>query len=164
MRTFSPRRTEQPKAIGGLTPRCRPDRRAERPSSSGSRSSQRSHLIAHAHRWSGHRDRVQHDRPHPGSSLFGRSGAARPTRVTLGGVVLGRTPNCPDRVQRLAYSHEWSSCGFRPGGSTEGSFYSYAPIRPPGLSEPPVEYEPNTFCPRRRQPERDGKGGRVFSY
>ncbi len=28
----------------------------------------------------------------------------------------GGVPNCPDRVQVLAYSHELSSCGFWPGG------------------------------------------------
>jgi hypothetical protein len=35
----------------------------------------------------------------------------------------------------LAYSHEVSSCGFWPGGSTEGSFYAYAYPEPPGFAE-----------------------------
>jgi Family of unknown function (DUF5996) len=38
----------------------------------------------------------------------------------------GGAPNCPDWVMEMAYSHEVSSCGFWPGGSSEGSFYSYA--------------------------------------
>ena len=45
----------------------------------------------------------------------------------------GGVPNCPDRVQELAYSHEVSSCGFWPGGSAEGSFYAYAYPQPPGF-------------------------------
>ena len=32
-----------------------------------------------------------------------------------------------------AYSHEVSSAGFWPGGSDEGTFYSYAYPEPPGL-------------------------------
>ena len=50
----------------------------------------------------------------------------------------GGVPNCPDWVQELAYSHELSSCGFWPGGSAEGSFYSYAYPEPPGFAEWPV--------------------------
>jgi hypothetical protein len=50
----------------------------------------------------------------------------------------GGVPNCPDRVQELAYSHEVSSCGFWPGGSSEGSFYSYAYPQPPGFAGWPV--------------------------
>ena len=38
----------------------------------------------------------------------------------------GGVPHCADWVQELAYSHQVSSCGFWPGGSAEGSFYSYA--------------------------------------
>lgn len=45
----------------------------------------------------------------------------------------GGVPNCPDRVQELAYSHEVSSCGFWPGGSAEGSFYAYAYPQPRGF-------------------------------
>lgn len=51
----------------------------------------------------------------------------------------GGVPNCADWVQVLAYSHEVSSAGFWPGGSDEGSFYSYAYPRPEGFSHWPVE-------------------------
>jgi Family of unknown function (DUF5996) len=51
-----------------------------------------------------------------------------------GGVV-----NCPDWVQQMAYSHEVSSCGYWPGGSEEGSFYSYAYPAPPGFDQQPVD-------------------------
>ena len=50
-------------------------------------------------------------------------------------------PNTPDRVQHLAYNQELSSCGFWPGGSPEGSFYSYAYPEPAGFADwrvPPV--------------------------
>ena len=47
----------------------------------------------------------------------------------------GGVPNCADWVQELAYSHEVSSCGFWPGGSAEGSFYSYAYPEPAGFSD-----------------------------
>ena len=50
----------------------------------------------------------------------------------------GGVPNCPDWVQELAYSHEVSSCGFWPGGSAEGSFYSYAYPQPAGFATWPV--------------------------
>jgi hypothetical protein len=51
-----------------------------------------------------------------------------------GGVV-----NCPDWVQQMAYSHEVSSCGYWPGGSDEGTFYSYAYPEPPGFGGRSVE-------------------------
>jgi hypothetical protein len=51
----------------------------------------------------------------------------------------GGVPNCADWVQELAYSHELSSCGFWPGGSTEGSFYAYAYPEPPGFADWKVE-------------------------
>ena len=51
----------------------------------------------------------------------------------------GGVPNCPDWVQQLAYSHELSSCGFWPGGSAEGSFYSYAYPQPVGFPAARVE-------------------------
>lgn len=51
----------------------------------------------------------------------------------------GGMPNCADWVMELAYSHEVSSCGFWPGGSAEGSFYSYAYPEPEGFSAWPVE-------------------------
>ena len=50
----------------------------------------------------------------------------------------GGVPNCPDRVQLLAYSHEVHSCGFWPGGSEEGSFYAYAYPQPDGFAEWPI--------------------------
>jgi len=50
----------------------------------------------------------------------------------------GGVPNCADWVQELAYSHEVSSCGFWPGGSAEGSFYSYAYPVPDGFAAWPV--------------------------
>jgi hypothetical protein len=50
----------------------------------------------------------------------------------------GGVPNCPDRVQQLAYSHELHSCGFWPGGSAEGSFYAYAYPQPDGFAEWPI--------------------------
>jgi hypothetical protein len=46
----------------------------------------------------------------------------------------GGVPHCADWVMELAYSHEVSSCGFWPGGSAEGSFYSYAYPQPDGFS------------------------------
>lgn len=47
----------------------------------------------------------------------------------------GGIPNTPDWVMRAAYSHEVSSCGFFPGGSDEGSFYSYAYPEPSGFAD-----------------------------
>jgi hypothetical protein len=51
----------------------------------------------------------------------------------------GGVPNCADWVQQMAYSHEVSSCGFWPGGSAEGTFYSYAYPAPDGFADWPVE-------------------------
>jgi hypothetical protein len=51
----------------------------------------------------------------------------------------GGVPNCPDWVQQMAYSHEVSSCGYWPGGSDEGTFYSYAYPEPPGFGTRAVE-------------------------
>lgn len=50
----------------------------------------------------------------------------------------GGVPNCPDWVQHMAYSHELSSCGFWPGGSAEGSFFSYAYPQPAGFADADV--------------------------
>lgn len=50
----------------------------------------------------------------------------------------GGVPNVADWVNQLAYSHEVSSCGFWPGGSEEGSFYSYAYPEPAGFAEWPI--------------------------
>jgi hypothetical protein len=46
-------------------------------------------------------------------------------------------PVIPDAVNREAYSHEVSSCGFWPGGGAidEPAFYSYAYPAPPGFAE-----------------------------
>ncbi|MBV9965035.1 MAG: hypothetical protein JO008_05015 [Alphaproteobacteria bacterium] len=49
-------------------------------------------------------------------------------------------PNIPDAVNREAYSHEVSSCGFWPGngGFGEPAFYSYAYPQPAGFADAPV--------------------------
>jgi hypothetical protein len=60
--------------------------------------------------------------------------SGRPAPKHRGGV-----PNCPDWVQQMAYSHEVSSCGFWPGGSGEGFFYSYAYPEPDGFGDWAVE-------------------------
>jgi Family of unknown function (DUF5996) len=50
----------------------------------------------------------------------------------------GGVPNCADWVMEMAYSHEVSSCGFWPGGTGEGAFYSYAYPEPEGFRDWPV--------------------------
>jgi hypothetical protein len=57
----------------------------------------------------------------------------------------GGVPNCANWVMELAYSHEVSSCGFWPGGSAEGSFYSYAYPEPEGFSSWPGLPEAATY-------------------
>jgi hypothetical protein len=42
----------------------------------------------------------------------------------------GGVPNCPDWVMAEAYNAELSSCGYWPGGASEGVFYSYAYPQP----------------------------------
>ena len=59
----------------------------------------------------------------------------------------GGVPNCPDWVMELAYSHEVSSCGFWPGGSEEGSFYSYAYPEPPGFAGAPLTLDAAHYDP-----------------
>jgi hypothetical protein len=59
--------------------------------------------------------------------------SGRPAPKHRGGV-----PNCADWVMEMAYSHEVSSCGFWPGGSSEGSFYSYSYPEPKGFAEWPL--------------------------
>ena len=59
----------------------------------------------------------------------------------------GGAPNCPDWVQELAYSHEVSSCGFWPGGSGEGSFYSYAYPEPEGFASWPARPDAASYDP-----------------
>jgi hypothetical protein len=53
-------------------------------------------------------------------------------------------PNIPDAVNREAYSHEVSSCGFWPGngGFGEAAFYSYAYPQPAGFADAPVRPTP----------------------
>ncbi len=53
----------------------------------------------------------------------------------------GGAPNCPDWVMLEAYSHAVSSCGFWPGGSDEGAFYSYAYPEPEGFRDRAVAPE-----------------------
>lgn len=50
----------------------------------------------------------------------------------------GGAPNCADWVMVEGYSHELSSCGFWPGGSSEGTFYAYAYPEPEGFARHPV--------------------------
>ncbi|GHJ37456.1 DUF5996 family protein [Streptomyces sp. TS71-3] len=50
----------------------------------------------------------------------------------------GGAPHLADWVMVEAYSHEVSSCGFWPGGSAEGSFYSYVYPEPAGFARHPV--------------------------
>ncbi|MGP4016501.1 DUF5996 family protein [Saccharopolyspora sp. 5N708] len=51
----------------------------------------------------------------------------------------GDAPNLGHWVMVEAYTHEVSSCGFWPGGSEEGTFYSYAYPEPPGYARHPVQ-------------------------
>jgi hypothetical protein len=50
-------------------------------------------------------------------------------------------PAIPDAVNREAYSHEVSSCGFWPGngGFGQAAFYSYAYPQPQGFGEAPIQ-------------------------
>jgi hypothetical protein len=50
-------------------------------------------------------------------------------------------PMIPDTVNREAYSHEVSSCGFWPGngGFGQAAFYSYAYPQPQGFGEAPIQ-------------------------
>ena len=50
----------------------------------------------------------------------------------------GGVPGCPDWVMREAYSDEVSSCGYWPGGASEGAFYSYTYPEPEGFRTAPV--------------------------
>jgi hypothetical protein len=59
--------------------------------------------------------------------------AGRPAPVHPGGI-----PNCPDRVMVEAYCEEVSSCGYWPGGASEGLFYTYAYPEPDGFRTAPV--------------------------
>jgi hypothetical protein len=50
----------------------------------------------------------------------------------------GGALNVGDWVMAEAYSRELSSCGFWPGGTKEGTFYSYAYPEPHGYAEHPI--------------------------
>src|SRR5205085_2626937 len=58
-------------------------------------------------------------------------------------------PTIPDRVNREAYSHEVSSCGFWPGngGFGQAAFYSYAYPQPAGFGEAAVTAAGATYNP-----------------
>jgi len=60
--------------------------------------------------------------------------SGRPAPAHPGGI-----PNCPDRVMVEAYSEEVSSCGYWPGGASEGIFYSYAYPGPDGFRTEPIQ-------------------------
>ena len=76
-------------------------------------------------------------------------GKASPVHFFWGGVDLATTrfsgrpapphpggvPNVADWVNREAYSHEVSSCGFWPGGGADCTFYSYAYPEPEGFRD-----------------------------
>jgi hypothetical protein len=68
--------------------------------------------------------------------------SGRPAERHPGGV-----PNCPDWVMWEAYSDEVSSCGYWPGGDTEGVFYSYAYPDPLGFRAHPVQPAEARFDP-----------------
>ena len=59
----------------------------------------------------------------------------------------GGIPNCPDRVMVEAYSDEVSSCGYWPGGASEGVFYAYAYPEPDGFRTHPVTPDGAAFDP-----------------
>ncbi len=47
----------------------------------------------------------------------------------------GGAPHCADRVMVEAYDQEVASCGYWPGGASEGVFYAYAYPEPPGYRD-----------------------------
>ncbi|MFY9615016.1 MAG: DUF5996 family protein [Candidatus Dormiibacterota bacterium] len=57
----------------------------------------------------------------------------------------GGVPNCPDWVQQEAYSHEISSCGYWPGGGSEGVFFAYTYPAPDGFEAWPVRPDAASF-------------------
>jgi hypothetical protein len=57
----------------------------------------------------------------------------------------GGAPNCGPFVMQEAYSHEVSSCGFWPGGTSEGTFYSYAYPEPDGFRDVTVRPRGATY-------------------
>jgi hypothetical protein len=60
--------------------------------------------------------------------------SGRPAPAHPGGI-----PNCPDHVMVEAYSEEVSSCGYWPGGASEGIFYAYAYPEPNGFRTEPIQ-------------------------
>ena len=62
-------------------------------------------------------------------------------------------PLIPDSINREAYSHEVSSCGFWPGGDDipYAVFYSYAYPEPPGFSTAPVKPAAAFYHPTLRE-------------
>ncbi len=72
------------------------------------------------------------------------SGRAAPTHP-------GGAPNCGDWVMEEGYSHELSSCGFWPGGGTEGAFYAYAYPEPDGFAEYSVKPEHAFYSAENKQ-------------
>jgi hypothetical protein len=58
----------------------------------------------------------------------------------------GGIPHCPDWVMAEAYSNEVSSCGYWPGGTAEGVFYSYAYPEPAGFRDQRVMPEAAYFA------------------
>jgi hypothetical protein len=60
--------------------------------------------------------------------------SGRPAPAHPGGV-----PNCPDRVMVEAYREEVSSCGYWPGGASEGIFYAYSYPEPRDYRRHPVQ-------------------------
>ncbi|MGK8524321.1 DUF5996 family protein [Nocardia asteroides] len=63
----------------------------------------------------------------------------------------GGAPNCGDWVMVEGYSHELSSCGFWPGGGSEGAFYAYAYPEPEGFADYRVRPAEAFYSPRYRQ-------------
>lgn len=57
----------------------------------------------------------------------------------------GGAPNCGNWVMVEGYSHELASCGFWPGGSSEGTFYAYAYPERGGYADHPVRPEAATY-------------------
>jgi hypothetical protein len=51
-------------------------------------------------------------------------------------------------VQKIAYSHEVSSCGFWLGDNSEGNFYAYAYPEPKGFAEWPVAPAAASYDPK----------------
>jgi hypothetical protein len=51
----------------------------------------------------------------------------------------GGVPNCPDWVMTEAYNEEVSSCGYWPGGASEGIFYAYSYPEPRGYRQHVIE-------------------------